>query len=107
MGSRREVICGWCKATLIYMPQDKLPAVRQYCDHRCARRAWLFERAKGRIAVTKALDIAVRRLQNSCMPTVLAAAFVLSQLRDELTERAEIEHSARVRAFLSKLPPTG
>lgn len=41
------------------------------------------------------------------MPTVLAAAAVLAQLRDEVTERAEVERAARVKAFLSKLPPTG
>lgn len=91
----------------MYMPQDKLPGIRQYCDHRCARRAWLFERAKQRTTVTKALDIAVRRLQNSRMPAVIAAAVVLAQLREEVTERATVERAARVQAFLSKLPRIG
>ena len=73
----------------------------------CARQAWVFERAKQRTTVTKALEIAVRKLQTSRMPGLLAAAVVLSQFRDELAEQAERERMVRIRAFLSKLPPTG
>ena len=58
----------------MYLSQDKLPGVRQFCDHRCARHAWAFERAKQRTSVTKALEIAVRKLQTSRMPSMLAAA---------------------------------
>jgi hypothetical protein len=107
VGGRREKACGWCGAELIYLPQDKLPGIRQFCDHRCARQAWVFERAKQRTTVTRALDIAVRKLQGSRMPRMLAAAVVLAQLRDELAEHADRERVARVRAFLAKLPSTG
>jgi hypothetical protein len=107
VGGRREAFCAWCRAPLIYLPQDKLPGVRRYCDHGCARQAWLFQRAKERTTVSKALEIAIRRLQNSRMPIVLAAAVVLAQLRDDVNEREDVERGARVRAFLSKLPPTG
>jgi hypothetical protein len=81
--------------------------MRQLFDHRCARQAWAFERAKQRTTVTKALEIAVRRLQTSRMPTVLAAALALARLRDELTEQAESERAARVNACVAKLPRTG
>jgi hypothetical protein len=57
--------------------------------------------------VTKALEIAVRKLQTSRMPSVLAAAAVLTRLRDQLAEEAERERAARVNAFLAKLPRTG
>lgn len=104
---RRAEFCAWCRAPIIYLPQDKLPGVRRYCDHGCARRAWLFQRAKDRTTLTKALDIAIRRLESSRMPTELAAAAVLAQLRNDVKERAEVERAARLTAFLSKLPPTG
>jgi hypothetical protein len=89
------------------MAQDKLPGVRQFCDDRCARRAWAFERAKQRTTVTKALEIAVRKLQASRMPSIRAAATVLTRLHHELTEEAERECAARVNAFFAKLPSTG
>ena len=91
----------------MYLPQDKLPGIRRYCDHACARQAWLFERAKQRTTVAKALEIAVRKLQASRMPSMLAAAVVLARLLEEVAEQAERERMARVRAFLAKLPPTG
>ena len=81
--------------------------MRRYCDHACARQAWLFERAKQRTTVPKALEIAVRKLQTSRMPSMLAAAVVLAGLRDEVAEKAERDRVARVRACLTKLPPTG
>jgi hypothetical protein len=81
--------------------------MRRYCDHACARRAWLFERAKQRTTVTKALEIAVRNLQTSRMPSMLAAAVVLARLRDEVAELADRERAARVNAVLAKLPQTG
>lgn len=107
VGGRRATVCGWCGEPLVYLSQDKLPGVRQFCDHRCARQAWAFERAKQRTTVTKALEIAVRKLQASRMPSLLAAATVLTRLRDELAEEADRERTARVNAFLAKLPPTG
>jgi hypothetical protein len=81
--------------------------VRQFCDDRCARQAWAFERAKQRTTVTKALEIAVRKLQASRMPSIRAAATVLTRLHNELTEEAERERAARVHAFVTKLPSTG
>jgi len=107
VGGRRAAVCGWCGAPLIYFSQDKLPGVRQFCDHRCARQAWAFERAKQRTTVAKALDIAVRKLQSSRMPRMLAAAVVLAQFRDEMAEQAKCERVARVRAFLANLPSAG
>ena len=90
VAGRREAFCAWCRAPLIYLPQDKLPGVRLYCDDECSRRASLFDRAKQHTTVTKALDIAVRRLQCSRTPRILAAAVVLAQFRNELREVAEI-----------------
>jgi hypothetical protein len=89
------------------MPQDRLPGVRQYCDDHCANQARLFLRASERMTVLKALNAAVRRLGNSRTPTVLAAAQVLAHLRDNLTQRAEVERVEHVKVFLSKLPPAG
>jgi hypothetical protein len=52
----------------------------------------------------KALDIAIRRLTKSRMPTVLAAALTLSNLREEMVDREESAREARIVAFRSKLP---
>jgi hypothetical protein len=52
----------------------------------------------------KALDIAVRRLSKSRMPSIRAAALTLAELRQELVERQELERAARIAAFQSKLP---
>ena len=88
---RRAAICAWCGSPLVYLPQDRLPGMRRYCDDRCAKRARLFARAKERTTVARALNIAVRRLQGSRTPTIVAAAAVLAQFRDELTEHAELK----------------
>jgi hypothetical protein len=73
----RLASCAWCASPLLYMPQDRLPNARPYCDDKCARQAWLGARARKFMTATKALDIAIRRLRKSRMPTVLAAAFTL------------------------------
>jgi hypothetical protein len=52
----------------------------------------------------KALDIAIRRLRKSRMPTVLAAGSALADLRYELVERQEVERAEQIVAFQSKLP---
>ncbi len=52
----------------------------------------------------KALDIAIRRLRKSRMPTVLAAASSLADLRRDLVGRQEDERVARILAFQSMLP---
>ena len=52
----------------------------------------------------KALDIAIRRLTKSRMPTVLAAALTLTDLRHEMVDREEAAWEVRILAFRSKLP---
>jgi hypothetical protein len=104
-GNRRREFCAWCNSPLLYMPQDRLPAVRRYCDDTCARHAWLVARARQRMTAIKPLDVAVHRLRKSLMPTVLAAAFTLVELRRELADCQQADSAARVAAFLSKLPP--
>ena len=86
------------------MPQDRLPAVRRYCDVKCARQAWLVARARKSMNSIKALDIAIRRLRKSRMPTVLTAGSSLADLLHDLVERQEDERAARIVAFQSKLP---
>ncbi len=86
------------------MPQDRLPAVRRYCHDKCARQAWLVARARKSMSSIKALDIAIRRLRKSRMPTVLAAGSALADLRYELVERQEVERAERIVAFQFKLP---
>ena len=100
---RRAKVCGWCGSPLIYLPQDRLPGVREYCDDRCANQARLFARAMGRMSVIHALNTAVRRLQSSRSPTVAAARVTLARLRDELREQVEADKVARIQSFLSKL----
>ena len=96
--------CAWCDSPLLYMPQDRLPAVRRYCHDKCARQAWLVARARKSMNSIKALDIAIRRLRKSRMPTVLAAGSSLADLLHDLVERQEDERAARIVAFQSKLP---
>ena len=107
INGQRAAFCAWCQAPLLYMPQDRLPGTRQFCDHQCARRAWSYERAKKRTTLTKALEIAVRRLECSRTPRIRAAAVVLAQLGDELTQGGEAERAARIEAFLSKVSVIG
>jgi hypothetical protein len=52
----------------------------------------------------KALDIAVRRLSKSRMPSIRAAVFTLAELQQELAKRQESERAARIAAFESNLP---
>src|SRR5207245_10739808 len=101
----RSASCAWCNSPLLYMPQEKFPGVRRCCDRRCARRAWLFARARRMLATTRAVEIAFRRLRKSRTPSVRAAAFTLADLHRELTDREQAERAARVAAFLSRLPP--
>lgn len=103
VGGQRASVCGWCGAVLLYLPQDRLPGIRKYCDDRCARDAWRFARAKERMTLVKALNIAARRLCSGRVPSVLAAGLALAQLRDQLSDDIELERAARVAAFLSKL----
>ena len=86
------------------MPQDRLPSARRYCDDKCARQAWLVARALRLMTTVKALEIAVRRLRKSHMPTVLAAAFTLADLHHDLVDRQEANCADRIAAFQSKLP---
>jgi hypothetical protein len=102
--NRCRAFCACCDSPLVYMPQDRLPAARSYCDNRCARQAWLTARARALMTSIKALDIATRRLRKSRKPTILAAAFALADLRQELLDQQEADRTARVAAFVSKLP---
>ena len=104
VGNGRQAFCAWCDSPLLYMPQDRLPAVRRYCHDKCARQAWLVARARKSMNSIKALDIAISRLRKSRMPTVLAAGSALADLRYELVERQEVERAERIVAFQSKLP---
>ena len=61
-------------------------------------------RARKLMTTTNALDIAIRRLRKSRTPTVLAAAFTLEDLRQNLLDRQDADRGARIAAFLSKLP---
>jgi hypothetical protein len=88
----------------LYIPQDKLPNSQLYCDESCQRQAWLVARVRRLMTDIKALEIAIRRLRKSRMPSVHAAASVLGDLRQELIDNRENEHATRVAAFLSKLP---
>lgn len=84
--NRRLEACAWCDAPLLYLPQDRLPAVRRYCDSRCARRAWLAARARQKMTRSKALEVAIGRLRRSRQPTVLAAALVLADLVEDMRQ---------------------
>jgi hypothetical protein len=83
---RRLQFCAWCNAPLLYMPQDRLPAVRRYCTDRCARKAWLAARAQTSMTSVGALEIAIHRLQKSRDPRVAAAASVLTELHRQLVD---------------------
>jgi len=104
MANRRARFCAWCNSPLIYMPQDRLPAFRRYCDDTCARQAWLLARARQLMTGIKALDVAVRLLRRSRKPTVQAAGFTLADLRRDLVDRCADERVVRIAAFHSKLP---
>jgi hypothetical protein len=85
-GNRLE-FCAWCKAPLLYMPQDRLPGVRRFCDDSCARKAWLAARIQKQLTCVGALEVAIRRLQRSRYPRYLVAAERLLDLkRDLLTQ---------------------
>ena len=66
-----------------------MPAIRRYCDTRCARLAWLRARAYKAMTVARALDITTRRLGRNRMPAVAAACDMLVALRDELAYSEE------------------
>ena len=104
MANRRARFCSWCNSPINYMPQDRLPAFRRYCDDICARRAWLLARARHLMTGLKALDVAVRLLRRSRKPTVQAAGFALADLRRDLVVRYAEERVVRIAAFHSKLP---
>lgn len=82
-GHRLE-FCLWCKTPLLYMPQDRLPGVRRFCDSTCARKAWLLPRAERQLTCVAALDIAIRRLQRTRYPRHLAAVERLVDLKRDL-----------------------
>ena len=77
---RRLQFCAWCNAPLLYMPQDRLPAFRRYCDATCARKAWLVRRAQRSMSSISALEIAIRRLRKSRYPRLIAAASALAEV---------------------------
>jgi hypothetical protein len=52
----------------------------------------------------KALDVAVRRLRKSRLPSVRAAVAALVELKQELGARAESERDVRIVPFRSELP---
>ena len=87
-GHRLE-FCAWCKTPLLYMPQDRLPGVRRFCDASCARKAWLAARAEKQLTCVGALEIAIRRLQRSRYPRHLVAAERLLDLKRDLVTREE------------------
>lgn len=87
-GHRLE-FCAWCKTPLLYMPQDRLPGVRRFCDHSCARKARLAGRIQKQLTCVGALEIAIRRLQTSRYPRHLVAAETLLELKRDLVTREE------------------
>jgi hypothetical protein len=76
--------CAWCGAPLLYMPQDRLPGCRLYCDTRCARQAWLLRRAARSMSSLRAIEIAIRKLRKSRQPRHLAAVTALAELQRQL-----------------------
>ena len=76
--------CAWCGAPLLYMPQDRLPGVRRYCDADCARRARQLRRAERLMTNARAVEIAIGRLQKSRYPRYRAAAPALVELHRQL-----------------------
>jgi len=81
---KRLESCAWCGAPLLYMPQDRLPGCRLYCDTRCARQAWLLRRAARSMSSLRAVEIAIRKLRKSRYPRHLAAASALVELQRQL-----------------------
>ena len=53
---------------------------------------------------TRALEVAIRRLQKGRMPSMRAAAAVLADLRDELLAGEELSRAARVTPVDTRLP---
>ena len=95
---RRLESCAWCGAPLLYLPQDRLPAFRSYCHRRCARQAWLVERAKRSMTCDRAVTIAIRALRRSRCPHHLAAAAALSELQRLVVSRDSNAPDILVRA---------
>jgi hypothetical protein len=62
-------------------------------------------RARKLMTATKALDIAMRRLRKSRMPTLLAAAFTLAELRQDLLDRQEADCRSSDRSLTVQAAP--
>ena len=62
--------------------------------------------ARGRksMSKTRALEVAIRRLQKGRMPSMRAAAAVLANLRDELLDCEESIRAATVVPLKTRLP---
>jgi len=52
----------------------------------------------------KALELAIRTLRKSRMPSVQAAVFALVDLRQGIVDRDDAERAARIAAFRTRLP---
>jgi len=73
---------------LLYMPQDRLPGCRHYCDAGCAQQARRVRRAERSMTNARALEIAIDRLQASRQSRHRAAAAALVELQRELLASA-------------------
>ena len=98
---KRLPYCAWCQAPLLYLPEDRLPSRRRYCDQRCARKAWLVARARRDLTSIAALQIAIRTLRRSHSPHHLAAAHALSGLQREMIDQLAGPNSAAPRTVSS------
>jgi len=104
-GCGRLQFCAWCGSPLLYLPQDRLPAVRRFCHGGCARKAWLVERAERSMTCAGALEVAIRSLRRSRYPRVLAAAVVLAELHRELIGRAQSSNGISRHVDSTSAPP--
>ena len=102
-GDRRE-FCVWCGHPLVYLPQDRLPPKRLHCDSICARKSRLMARGRKSMNRTRALDVAIRRLQRAGMPSMRAAAAVLVDLRNELLASDESGRACTDQPLKTTLP---
>jgi hypothetical protein len=102
-GDRRE-FCVWCGHPLVYLPQDRLPAKRLHCDSMCARKSRLMARGRNSMSRTRALEVAIGRLQKGRMPSMRAAAAILVDLRNELLTSNESSRAVKISLLKTTLP---
>jgi hypothetical protein len=101
-GDRRE-FCVWCGHPLVYLSQDRLPPKRLHCDSVCASKSRHMARRRDAMSRTRALEVAIRRLQKGRMPLLRAAAAVLVDLRAELLAHEESSSAAKISLLKTRL----